>query len=348
MAGKKKTTLQDIADALDITPSAVSKALHDHPRISEKTKRAVLAMAKKLSYHPNTLASALRSGQSFLLGVIVPDIDFGFFSSVVRGIEEVSRKAGYHVIISQSHNQVDNEQANVEALLRTQVDGVLASLGTSTTDFDHFRRLIDNDVPLLLFDRTSDQLPVSTVVVDDFGGAYAAVEHLIRQQCRRIVHFAGHKRSSLYHTRIQAYEKAMADHGLEVLPGYIMESDLTLADGQALTRKLLEEGMPFDGIFASADHAALGAMHALQENGIKVPEQVAVVGFSNEPFSGFIRPSLSSVDQQSLKMGKLAAETLLQQVRDKESGTGPIRKVLLPELIVRDSSRRLPLNKASS
>ena len=301
-------------------------------------------MAKKLNYHPNSLASALRSGQSFLLGVIVPDIDFGFFSSVVRGIEEISREAGYHVIISQSHDNFGNEQANVEAFLRTQVDGVLASIGNSTVDFDHFQRLLENDVPLVLFDRSSDKLPVSAVVVDDFGGAYAAVEHLIDQGCERIVHFAGHKRIGLYHTRGMAYEKAMADHGLEVMPEYIFESNLTLDDGQRLVRTLLDKEIPFDGIFASADHAALGAMHALQENGIKVPEQVAVVGFSNEPFSGFMRPSLSSVDQQSLKMGRLAAETLLQQIRDKGKGEGPSRKVLRPKLLIRDSSLRGPLD----
>ena len=343
MPGKKKTTLQDIADALNLTPSAVSKALHDHPRISDQTKKAVLAMAEKLNYQRNTLASALRSGKSYLLGVMVPDIDFGFFSSVVRGIEEVSREAGYNVIISQSNNRQDHEKAGLEAFLRTQVDGVMASLAHSTTRLDHYQNLLDNGIPLVLFDRVGTGLPVSTVVIDDFAGAYAAVEHLLEQGCRRIVHFAGFRRISLYDVRCQAYQQALHDHGLAVDRELIVESDLTLQAGQQLMGELLALGKRPDGLFAASDHAALGAMHALQEAGYQVPKDVSVVGFSNEPFSAFIRPSLSSVDQQSLRMGRLAAQTLLENLREEVHPPRIIRKVLRPELTIRQSSNRLAL-----
>lgn len=341
MPDKKKPTLQDIADELDITPSAVSKALNNHPRISAKTKAAVLEVARRLNYQPNHLASALRSGRSYLLGVIVPAIDYAFFSSVVRGIEEVATRAGYNVIIAQSNDSFTKEQASVDALIRTQVDGVLVSIANSTTQFGHFHKLLDNGIPLILFDRVGEDLPVSAVVIDDYQGASRAMEHLIDQGCRRIVHLAGYNRINLYRQRSKAYRDQLEQNGLPFRREWMIESDLTLADGERIVQRLLQGAEPPDAIFAAGDHAALGAMHTLQQAGLRIPQDVSVVGFSNEPFSGFIRPGLSTVDQQTIQMGRIAAELFLEQIGNRKKSPVIKQKILSPQLIVRGSSHRL-------
>ena len=338
--GKKKVTIQDIADALGISPSAVSKALNDHPRISDRTKKAVRETALMLNYQRNTLASGLRSGKSHLVGVIVPAIDYTFFSSVLRGIEEAGTEAGYNIIISQSGDSTQKEQECINALVKTQVDGVIASIANSTTTFGHFQKLIDEGIPLILFDRTSEELEVSSVVIDDFAGAMGAVEHLIDQGCKRIVHLAGYRRINLYQRRINGYSEALAKNGLPFSEGSIRESDLSMDDGHRIMDGILREGPPPDGVFAASDHAALGALHALQEAGLRVPEDVAVIGFSNEPFTAFIRPSLSTVDQQSVSMGRLAARLFLDQLKADKAAARPCKMVLQPELIIRQSSLR--------
>jgi len=340
MPGKKKPTIQDIADALGITPSAVSKALNDHPRISDRTKKAVIEMAEKLHYQPNFLASALRSGKSKLLGVIVPAIDYAFFSSVVHGIEAVATQAGYNIIISQSNDSYEEEKASVNALIKTQVDGVLASIANSTTNFDHFQRLLDNDIQLVLFDRVNERQHTSTVVIDDFQGAFKATEHLIQQGCRRILHLAGHQRISLYQHRINGYQAALQRYGLPLDADLIVESNLSMADGERILRERLSTASLPDGVFAASDHAALGAMHALQEAGIAIPEEVAVIGFSDEPFTAFIRPALSTVDQQSINMGEIAARLLLEQINGSDKPFIHRREVLQPQLVIRQSSQR--------
>lgn len=340
MPGKKKTTIQDIAEALGITPSAVSKALNDHPRISDRTKKKVLAKAKEMQYQPNFLASALRSGKSKLLGVVVPAIDYVFFSSVVHGIEAVATKAGYNIIISQSNDSYEEEKAAVSALRKTQVDGVLASIANSTTTFDHFQQLVDDEVPLVLFDRISTQPRVSTVVIDDFQGAFNAAEHLIQQGCRRILHLAGYRRIPLFQHRFEGYRAALEKYGIPLDDDLVVECNLSLAAGEHIMRAQLDRGTLPDGIFAAGDHAALGAMHVLQETGVAIPEEVAIIGFANEPFTAFIRPALSTVDQQSVKIGELAAQLFLEQIDGDQATFQPRQEVLQPQLVIRQSSLR--------
>ena len=177
---KEKTTIHDIAKKLNITASTVSRALNDNPRISEATKKAVQKTAQKLNYHPNQIAAALRNGRSNIIGVIVPTVDRSFFSSVVRGIEEIANQAKYNVMICQSYDDYEKEVATVEALLRSRVDGIIASFAKQTKDFDHFLKAKARGIPVILFDRSNDELEVSHVVVDDYLGAYKATEHLIQ------------------------------------------------------------------------------------------------------------------------------------------------------------------------
>lgn len=338
---KKKTTITDIANALGLTPSAVSKALSDHPRISDATKEAVRAMAEKLDYQRNKIASALRKGQTMLVGVLIPAANINFFSSVVKGIEDAVNREGYQVIISQSYDDPEKERANVAALLTSQVDAIFASIANKTTNFDHFNRVRESGIPLILFDRVEESLPVSKVVIDDYQGAYQATRHLIEQGCRRIVHLAGYHNVPLYRARVEGCQAALEEAGLPIDPALIIESDLRLEDGRKVMQVLLEKGELPDGIFAASDHAAAGAMQTLQENGIRIPDQVAVVGFSNEPFSSMIHPPLSTIDQHSEEMGRLAAEAFLQQVKTPvETDSDRPMTVLAPRLVVRASSLR--------
>ncbi len=336
---KKRTTIQDIADELDTTASTVSRALQDHPRISDTTKEAVLAMAEKLDYQPNNVASALRSGKSHVIGIIIPRIDRFFFASILRGIEEVANKAGYKIIMSQTHDSTITEKSNIATLLEARVDGILASYALETRDFKHYKNIVDNGIPLILFDRlheTLESYQVEAVVLDDYLGAFKATEHLIEQGCRRIAHFAGPQHVSIYKERRRGYEEALRRHSLPVDEELIMESDVKLKAGRELGEQLaIRKTLP-DAIFSSSDYAAAGAMEVLQDHGIHIPEDIAVAGFGNEPFTSFTR--LTTVDQHGEEMGRMAAQLFLDLMDGEHTTPSSGKRVLNPELIVRSSS----------
>src|SRR6188768_2704915 len=211
---KERATIHDIAKKLNITASTVSRALNDHPRISETTKKTVQKTAQKIGYQPNNIAAALRNGKSNILGIIVPTADRSFFSSVVRGIEEIANTAKYNVMICQTYDNYDKEVQTVEALMKARVDGIIASHGKETKDFSHFLKVKERGIPLILFDRSNNDLEVSQVVIDDFLGAYKATEHLIQQGCKRIGHFTNTRKISIYKERLRGYREALQDNGL--------------------------------------------------------------------------------------------------------------------------------------
>lgn len=343
VAGKKNSpTISDIAKALDVTPSTVSRALHNHPRISQTTKEAVWRTAREMNYQHNHLAAALRRGHSSLLGVMVPTINRSFFSSVVRGIEEVANEAGYAVMVCQSHEAQAQEEANIQVLLRSQVDGMIVSVGKGTRDFAHFQQVMDRDTPLIFFDRVPEELAASAVVIDDYRGAYLATRHLIEQGCRQLVHLAGSPHLNIYRDRQRGFEDAHRLHGLPLDPVQIVPSSLQLEAGRACVEELLARQQSMDGIFSASDYAAVGAMQALKARGIRIPEDVAIAGFSNEVFTTLVEPALTTVEQHSLQMGRTTARLFLEQFDHQGDSFVPRRTVLSPELIVRASSLRRP------
>lgn len=339
---KERPTIHDIARKLNITASTVSRALKDHPRISTETKKAVLKAAQKLNYQPNHIAAALRNGRSNIIGIIVPTADRTFFSSVVRGIEEIANTSKYNVMICQTYDSYEKEVDTVEALLNARVDGIIASFAKNTTNFDHFLKVKERGIPLILFDRSNDTLEVSHVVVDDFLGAYKATEHLIQQGCKRIGHFTNTRKISIYKERLRGYREALTDNGIPYDESLVVESNLQLEDGRASMEQLLQRKEIPDGVFSASAYGILGAMQVLKEKGFKIPEQVALVGFSNEPFTSFTDPALSAVDQHSMRMGNSAAEIFLEEISSARSNQKfiPQKIVLTPELIVRQSSLR--------
>lgn len=348
---KKKITIRDIADKLDVTASTVSRALKNHPRISDATKKAVVEMADKLNYQPNNIASALRKGKSNIIGVIIPTSDRRFFASVIKGIEQILREEGYSLIISQSDDIASKEQSNIEALLRVQVDGIIASIARETTDYSHFERAINRGVPLILFDRVNEELGVNTVVNDDYQGGSMATNHLIEQGCTKIAHFMGKKHLNIYQERLRGYKDALKEHNIPINEDWILEGDLidetehVLETGRQLTHKLFEGDDVPDAIFSSSDFAAMGAIQVLKEKNIKIPDEVALVGFSNDLTTSFIDPPLTSIDQHTRQMGELAAQVFLQQI-DSNSKNIPFDTTLKPELIIRASSMRKEKVKA--
>lgn len=346
MNKKKKTTISDIAKRLNITPSTVSRALGDHPRISDATKKAVWEMVDKLNYQPNSIATALRKGKSNIIGVIVPTSDRQFFASFIRGIEEIVRNEGYNLMICQSDDQFSKERSGIDTLLNIQVDGIIASVAKETTDISHFEKIKKRGVPLVLYDRVVESLDVNLVVSDDYTGAYNAVTHLIDQGCKRIAHFAGKQHIHIYKNRLNGYIQALKEHNIPIDEDIIIESDLIqdtysiLETGHRIAQQLLDLTNPPDGIFSSSDFAAMGAIQFFNKKNIQIPKDIALVGYSNDFSAAIIEPSLTSLDQHTIEMGNIAAQHFLNQIDTKPEDFTPKKTQLKPELIIRESSKR--------
>ncbi|RYZ61410.1 MAG: LacI family transcriptional regulator [Chitinophagaceae bacterium] len=336
-----KTTIQDIARELQVTPSTVSRALNNHRSISEATKNAVVKAAQKLHYRHNKIASSLRLGRTKILGVIIPSAEINFFGSVVHGIERVARQKDYSILIYQSNEQTDFEKEGVETFLRSRVDGVLVSIAKQTTDYAHLSEIKKRRVPLVLFDRANDSLGVPAVVVDDYTGAFKAVQHLLDQGCRRIAHISGPQHVAIFKQRLRGYTDALREAGIASKKSYIREGSISIESGRICMQQLLALSSPPDGVFAVEDFTALGAMQAMKEAGVQIPDDVALIGFANEAFGAFVTPSLSTVDQQTIRMGEEAAQLFFDHVEKNDFYTSaPTKKILEPVLVFRQSSRK--------
>lgn len=335
---KKKITIYDIATKLNITAATVSRALNNNPNISKATKELVLKTAEAMNYEQNKLALALKSGKSNNVGVIVPRIDSNFFGSVIRGIEEELNPHGYHVIICQTNGDEQKEIDNIDALLNSQVDGILIS--TSSREKHAFERILKKDVPLIFFDRKKTMKNVSSVTINDYEGGYKATQHLIDIGCKRIAHFSGDINIEIFKERFLGYQQALIDNGLEYNDEYVIRTKSSLEEGKKAVKKLLKLKHAPDAIFSASDFAALGAIQELKSKGIKVPTEFSVIGFANEPFTKFMELSISTIDQFPLEMGKMTAKVFLEQVNNTDNIKIEKKVVLEPELIVRKSTKK--------
>ena len=338
---KRRVTIHDIARELNTTASTVSRALQDHPCIGKDMKKAVWELTKKLNYHPNFTASSLRKGKRNTIGVIIPRIDRSFFSSVIRGIEDVAYEAGYNVLICQSYDSWEREKSIVDNLVNGKVDGLIVSLGLETKDYKHFQSFQEMGIPLIFFDRAPENLKVHKVEINDFAGAFDAVEHMINQGCRNIAHFAGPKHISIYKYRFEGYKAAMLKNGLQVNNKSVFKDTLTREAGEQAAIKISKMAPMPDGILAASDFSALGAILAFKKAGIKIPKDIAVIGFANEPFDDMLDPGISSVDQHSLEMGQQSAKLLFEAMDDQNFSNAPKVITLNPDLIIRKSSLKL-------
>lgn len=339
----EQATIKDIARELNVSSSTVSRALKDYPGISDETKRKVKELAEKMNYRPNAIALSLRKSRSFTIGVIIPEVVHFFFSTVISGIEEVAYSRGYKVILTQTNEMIAREKSSVQTMMDNQIDGILVSFSKETTDFDHFKNLLDKGFPIVFFDRVPNLENTVNVVVDDYSGAYDATRHLIQQGYRKIVHLAGPSNLKISQERQRGYKNALEDHGLEYNSDWVVEcTHGTDDEGQKITAEILStfKEKP-DAFFANNDMAAVGAMLACKAAGKRVPEDVGIVGFSNWQFCSMIDPTLSSVAQPGFKMGATATEILLDLIEKKKSAEQFQDSVMLEtELLIRKSSVR--------
>lgn len=336
-----KTTIYDIAKELNITAATVSRALNNNPKISKATRKLVLETAAKMNYEQNKLALALKSGKSYNVGVIVPRIDSNFFASIIRGIEEELYPKGYHVIICQTHDQEDLEIGNINSLLNAQVDGILMSISNAKLENNQsFQKLLKKNIPLIFFDRKKDIKGVSSVTIDDFKGAYDSTKHLIDQGYKRIAHLSNDRLLLIFKNRYLGYKQAIIDNGLEFDESMVIETQSKVHEGKKTTKILLDMERPPDAIFSSSDFTALGAIQEIKERGLRIPEDIGIIGFSNEPFTKFMELSITSVDQSPTEMGRITAQVFLEEVNNGKKIQSEKHVVLSPELMVRQSSKR--------
>ncbi|PCH73444.1 MAG: LacI family transcriptional regulator [Flavobacteriaceae bacterium] len=331
-------TIHDISRALGIDSSTVSRALNNSDRVSKKTKEKIVEKAAELGYQRNSLASKLRTNRTNTIGVIVPRISRHFFSSVISGIEETAFKAGFDVIICQSLESIDREKKLVETLLSNRVDGILISISMETTNLDHLDNYKKNGFPLIFFDRPCNVLENTNVIIDDLKAGFDATAHLIERGCKNIVHFSGPQNLELYRNRKKGYTNALNAYGIPFSKSLVIESQLMQQDGIDAARQLLK--LPkVDAVFSANDTAAISAMQYLKTKNINIPKDIAFVGFSNEPISAIIEPSLSTINQPDFEMGKVASSLLFEQIKNKKYAAENQTKILKPYLIIRNSSK---------
>ena len=333
-----RITIHDIAAELGLHASTVSRALSDNPSVSARTRDLIKSKARAMNYRPNQMAAALRKGRSDMLGVIVPAIDRSFFSSVIRGIEEEANEAGLHVMVCQSYDDSGRERELIEGLQSIRVDGIIISTakeGANGRDF--FQSVINSGTPVQFFDSLPKGMEAAAaVVINDRRGAYLATKHLLDQGIERVAHLRGPQHLSIYQDRYDGYLDALREADIAYRDSLVFDIDSHFDNGRQAAARLWECKIPPNGIFSASDYSAAGVMQAAQERGLRIPQDLAVIGFANEPFTELMTPSLSSVDQQPLSMGRKSARRLMARVRREECDAA--RVILEPSVIVRGSS----------
>ncbi|MFV0467530.1 MAG: LacI family DNA-binding transcriptional regulator [Dysgonomonas sp.] len=337
---KIQLTIKDIAKELNVSPSTVSRALKDNPDISPETRKLVQDYAKKNKYKPNTLALSLRTQHTNIIGVIVPELANHFFSAVLSGMETVAEEKEYNVIVCQSSEDYYKEIKNVQTLIKARVCGVLISQAKTTYKYDHFQDLIDNDIPVIFFDRICTGINSNKVVVDDYSGTFTAVDYMIKTGCKRIAFFSAPPHLEISKNRRNGYLDALRKNHIPI------EEDLIrIADDKYLGyikgKEILQSPNPPDAFMGMNDYTASGILVAAKELGLRVPEDVSICGFSNSRISEDTDPMLTTMDQHPQKVGEEAMRLLLENVENPEDQSRK-NKIIKTSLIVRQTTRPLP------
>lgn len=337
-----QATIRDIAIKLNISISTVSRALRGVSDVNPVTKKAVVEMAAHLNYEPNRVAQSLRIKRTNTLGIIVPEIALHFFSSAISGMQEEASRHGYSIMICQSLESYETEKQNIHMLASNRVDGMLISMSSETDDYAHIQHLMDKDIPIVLFDRVSESLDVSKVVVDDHDGAFKAVEHLVKTGCKRIAYIGGSRGFYISNQRKKGYLDALQHYHIKPTENLIIHChELRNEPGSQVTRllELPKEERP-DSFFCFNDPIAVTALQIVKEKSFKIPDEISIIGFTNEPVTAFIEPSLTTVSQPSHAMGMKAIELFIAQRNDLENFK-PVTAVMKTELIIRNSTRKV-------
>ena len=340
MQKAKEATIYDIANKLKLSPATVSRALQDNPAVTKQTRKKVFAMAEKIGYRTNQFARNLRKQKTNTIGVIVPRLNSHFMSSVIAGIEHFANSEGYNLIISQSSEIASKEAANARTLFNNRVDGLLVSLAYDTTDLSHFESFIKKDIPVIFFDRVAEFGHSTSIVINNQKAAYEVTQHLIRQGCKRIVHLTAASAQNVYADRLQGYKQALLANSLPFDETYVLTGNLSLEAGKKAAETILKMDPRPDGIFVANDNCAVGCMLTLKKAGIRIPEDIAVAGFNNDPVSQVIEPNLTTINYPGYEMGEVAARQLIHHLKGDTKVQTTNSIILRSELIIRDSTQR--------
>lgn len=329
---KKRISITDIANALHVTPSTVSRALNGGGKVSEKKKLEILSLAKKLSYRPNPIAKSLLENRTYTIGLIIPEFTHHFYSRMLAGIESVTSNAGYQLLICTSNENQNREIKSTQTLLDARVDGILATISKMNDKFEHLQEVMDSGTPLVLIDRFSEEIETPYVISDDFKGAFSAVDYLCQNGCRNIMHIKGPDNLSTTFNRFMGYKEALRKHEIALKEELVLEgSDKDLAE----KIRFCLSNSPVDGVFAYSDYLAFEIYKVATDLKITIPEELSVIGYADEPISTYISPTLSTVNQQPFEMGATGAHYLLNKISDPEIGLEI--KSLEAKLVIRGS-----------
>lgn len=339
---KKRVTIYDLATELNVAPSTVSRALQDHFSIGQETRDAVKDLARKRGYRTNAVAASLRTSTSRTIGVMVTYINRPFISSLIHGIEAAAQEAGYNVIISQSRDSYEKEVANVHTMMDSRIHVLLVSLAMETTDYTHLNEVSQSGTPVVFVDRVPTGLASHQIMIDNYGAARAATQHLIDQGCRRIATFTGALHQEIYRERKRGYLDALRASQIDIDESLICTTArLSVEEGSRLTEGLLDMTNPPDAIFSTNDGAAVGAIKCARKRGVAIPGQLAIIGFNDDPVCEIIEPQLSSVTHPAAQMGRQAVLQALR-IADPKFAADNLMVSLNTEVVVRASSRRKP------
>jgi DNA-binding LacI/PurR family transcriptional regulator len=336
---KKPITIKDIAEKLNVSVATVSRAMRNSPEIKKETKLAVLQMAKEMDYHPNLLASSLSSKRSNIIGVVVPTINRYFWSNSIAGIENIAYEKRYKVMIFQSGESYEKEAAIVETLANSRVDGIIIAFSKETQNFDHIQHIIEREIPVVMYERTCESVQASKIKTDDASGAKEMANHLITRGKKHIAYIGGPMALGVCRERYKGFRTALEQANIRVRDELVIALDdftFELA-GEALETLWKHDPKP-DAVFCFADILAIGVLHKAQKMGIKVPEELAIGGFGNDITGRFITPSITTMSQPSFEMGQMAAQIILDAVESDEEIVKEEEKLILPTLVVREST----------
>jgi LacI family transcriptional regulator len=328
MRAAKEVTIYDIAKKLNISPATVSRGLKDHP----------FDTVEAMGYRSNHFARNLRQKQTRTIGVLVHELNSNFITSVLAGIEKITTEAGYDIIITHSSESMIKEAANARNLFEKRVDGLIASLSIDTTDLAHFQPFFDKNVPVLFFDRVEQDGQKTAVVIDNQKCGYMATQHLIEQGCRRIVHLTSSLKRNVYAQRYQGYRDALYDNNLPFDESLLLVNDLSEKAGIEAARQIVRMKPLPDGLFCTNDFVAAVCMRTLKEHGIRLPEDIAVVGFNNDAVGKLIEPSLTTINYPGKDMGEIAARYLINHLKGESKLEQTNTIIVRSELVVRKSS----------
>jgi DNA-binding LacI/PurR family transcriptional regulator len=334
----KPATIKDIAKKLNISISTVSRAIRNASDVNSDTKKAVMALSEELHYQPNRLALSLRQKQTHTIGVIVPNLDY-VLSMMVRGIDEVALEAGYTVMVCQSNESFGREIVNTRRLLDSLVDGFIISVSSETKSFEHFKKIQERNIPMVVFDRVTPDLVAPSVRLDNESGGFMATEHLLEQGYKRIAILAGPKNLGISNSRMDGYLNALKKYKIKKDNELIIHCDFNQDYAYFATKELLAMKKRPDAIFTISDRMAIGAMLAIKEKGLKMPGDIGLVGFNNEPVVNLVTPAITSVEMSAFELGKAAAKLFIETMH--HHGDMPAQEqILKPRLVIRESSQK--------